>query len=279
MGQVRVVVTRIERDGTVHRRMVDTAQPTNPAIGKTSTPAPWPSTRPTAPLRAPLSTTSVWTATSSRSPAIASSPRNSPHLSATSAECRSGGRSALAQLLRAPRPGPAASSATATTAAAPAAQGRFRQTTLPARVTITRMHLVSIPTNPLCQAWRSSALVGISPQTAASAREASCPDASNARRKARTSSCRLPVSGTSGTARARCCSASPGSSRPFRAEPVAAGAGGNGVPVSSAVTFWSALSAHLTSTGLTRGCLFRQFDGNRDVLDQIPTPPGALPPL
>jgi hypothetical protein len=30
MGQVRVVVTRIERDGTMHRRMVDTAQQTNP---------------------------------------------------------------------------------------------------------------------------------------------------------------------------------------------------------------------------------------------------------
>jgi hypothetical protein len=30
MGQVRVVVTRIERDGTMHRRMVDTAQQSNP---------------------------------------------------------------------------------------------------------------------------------------------------------------------------------------------------------------------------------------------------------
>jgi hypothetical protein len=30
MGQVRVVVTRIEHDGTMHRRMVDTAQQTNP---------------------------------------------------------------------------------------------------------------------------------------------------------------------------------------------------------------------------------------------------------
>jgi hypothetical protein len=30
MGQVRVVVTRIEPDGTMHRRMVDTAQQTNP---------------------------------------------------------------------------------------------------------------------------------------------------------------------------------------------------------------------------------------------------------
>jgi hypothetical protein len=30
MGQVRVVVTRIEPDGTMHRRMVDTAQQSNP---------------------------------------------------------------------------------------------------------------------------------------------------------------------------------------------------------------------------------------------------------
>lgn len=30
MGQVRVVVTRIERDGTMHRRMVDSAQQSNP---------------------------------------------------------------------------------------------------------------------------------------------------------------------------------------------------------------------------------------------------------
>src|SRR5690349_13518728 len=30
MGQVRVVVTRIERDGTMYRRMVDTAQQSNP---------------------------------------------------------------------------------------------------------------------------------------------------------------------------------------------------------------------------------------------------------
>ena len=30
MGQVRVVVTRIERDGTMHRRMMDTAQQSNP---------------------------------------------------------------------------------------------------------------------------------------------------------------------------------------------------------------------------------------------------------
>jgi hypothetical protein len=30
MGQVRVVVTRIEADGAMHRRMVDTAQQSNP---------------------------------------------------------------------------------------------------------------------------------------------------------------------------------------------------------------------------------------------------------
>jgi len=30
MGQVRVVVTRIEHDGTMHRRMVDTAQQSDP---------------------------------------------------------------------------------------------------------------------------------------------------------------------------------------------------------------------------------------------------------
>jgi hypothetical protein len=30
MSQVRVVVTRIEPDGTMHRRMVDTAQQSNP---------------------------------------------------------------------------------------------------------------------------------------------------------------------------------------------------------------------------------------------------------
>jgi hypothetical protein len=47
MGQVRVVVTRIERDGTMHRRMVDTAQQSDPknweGLAARTAPSPSPS--------------------------------------------------------------------------------------------------------------------------------------------------------------------------------------------------------------------------------------------
>jgi hypothetical protein len=75
MGQVRVVLTRIEPDGTMHRRMVDTAQQSNPRNWEHLAARALAIHPPYARFRAPTSTTSAWTATSSRSASMTSTDR------------------------------------------------------------------------------------------------------------------------------------------------------------------------------------------------------------
>jgi hypothetical protein len=280
MGQVRVVVTRIERDGTVHRRMVDTAQPTNPAIGKTSTPAPGhppalpphyghrclppPCGRPHHPGPPPSRTRLAIPRTSAR--------RVRSVGQADDPLCHS-----FSGLLVLVQP--------------PVLQQRQRQLRQQLKVASARQLSPPGSRSPAC-IWSASrptpcAKPGAAPRwwgspprpQPAPVRPPAVTPAMPAGRPAHHCAgcrCQEPQAPREPGAAAL----HPGHPFPsFRADPVAAGAGGNGVPVSSAVTFWSALSVRLTSTGLTRGCRFRQFGGNRDVLDQIPTPPGALPPL
>jgi hypothetical protein len=67
MGPVRVVVTRIEPDGAMHRRVVETAWQRDPNSWDDLAARALAAQPPYRPIRAPPSTTLAWMAASSRS--------------------------------------------------------------------------------------------------------------------------------------------------------------------------------------------------------------------